>query len=81
MTIDQLTAFLGWAAVINIGLLLLSTVTLLALRGPITRIHARLFGLNEQDLGRAYFQYLAQFKIATIVFTIAPYLALRIIAY
>jgi hypothetical protein len=30
-------------------------------------------------LGRAYFQYLAQYKIATIVFTITPYLALRII--
>ena len=79
MTIDQRTAYLGWAAVINVGLLLLSTVALLVLRGPITRIHARLFGLNEQDLGRAYFQYLAQFKIATIVFTITPYLALRII--
>lgn len=80
MTIDQLTAFFGWAAAINIGLLLLSTLALLALREPITRIHAHLFGLNEQDLGRAYFQYLAQYKIAIIVFTITPYLALRIIA-
>jgi hypothetical protein len=80
MTIDQLTAFFGWAAVINIGLLLFSTVALLVLRAPITRIHARLFGLAEQDLGRAYFQYLAQFKIATIVFSVSPYLALRIIA-
>jgi hypothetical protein len=80
MNIDQLTTFLGWAAIINIGLLLLSTVALLALRRPITQIHAHLFGLDEKDLGRAYFQYLAQFKIATIVFTIAPYLALRIIA-
>ncbi|NEX17989.1 MAG: hypothetical protein C1943_15560 [Halochromatium sp.] len=80
MTIDQLTAFLGWAAVINIGVLLLSTAALLVLRAPITRIHARLFGLDEQDLGRAYFQYLAQFKIATIVLTVAPYLALKLIA-
>ena len=66
--------------VINIGLLLFSTMALLVLRGPITRIHARLFGLNEQDLSKAYFQYLAQFKIATILFTITPYLALRIVA-
>jgi hypothetical protein len=80
MTIDQLAAFFGWAAVINISLLVFSTVALLALRGPITRVHARLFGLNEQDLGRAYFQYLAQFKVATIVVALAPYLALRIIA-
>jgi hypothetical protein len=79
MTTDQLTAFFGWAAIINIALLLVSTAALLMLRGPITRIHSRLFGLDAADLGRAYFQYLAQFKIATIVFTIAPYLALRII--
>jgi hypothetical protein len=79
MTLDQLTAFFGWAAVINIGLLLFSTMALLVLRGPITRIHARLFGLNEQDLSKAYFQYLAQFKIAIILFTITPYLALRIV--
>jgi len=80
MTISDLTALLGWAAVINIAVLLVSTIGLVAMRRPITAIHARLFGLDEKDLGRAYFQYLAQFKIATIVFTIAPYLALRIIA-
>ncbi|EIC20917.1 DUF6868 family protein [Thiorhodovibrio frisius] len=80
MTLDQLTAFFGWAAIINIALLLVSAAALLVLRGPITRIHTRLFGLDEKDLGRAYFQYLAQFKIATIVFTITPYLALKIVA-
>jgi hypothetical protein len=80
MTIEQLTAFFGWAAVINVAVLVLSTGALLAMRGTITGVHARLFGLDETDLGRAYFQYLAQFKIATIVFSIAPYLALRIIA-
>ena len=46
----------------------------------ITRYHSALFGLDEKDLGRAYFQYLAQYKIAIIVLNIAPYLALRIIA-
>jgi hypothetical protein len=79
ITIDHLAAMLGWAAVINIAILLVSTIALVALRRPITALHAQLFGLDEKDLGRAYFQYLAQFKIATIVFTIAPYLALRII--
>ncbi len=80
VTIQDLTAMLGWAALINIAILVVSTVALIAMRRQITALHARLFGLDEKDLGRAYFQYLAQFKIATIVFTIAPYLALRIIA-
>jgi hypothetical protein len=50
------------------------------MRGFITKIHSSLFGLDEKDLGRAYFQYLAQYKIAIIVFNIAPYLALKIMS-
>jgi len=78
MTIEVLTEFLGWASVINIIILLLSTVGVLVMRQFITGIHARLFGLDEKDLGRAYFQYLAQYKIAIIVLNIAPYIALKI---
>jgi hypothetical protein len=51
-----------------------------AVRGTISKIHSSLFGLDEKDLGRAYFQYIAQYKIAIIVLNIAPYLALKIMA-
>lgn len=80
MTIESLTELFGWASIINIAVLMFSSVMVVLSRKFITKIHAKMFGLNEQDLGRAYFQYLAQFKIATIVFSIAPYLALKIIA-
>ena len=78
MTMIEITAFLGWASVINIAVLFLSTLGLIAARGFIATIHSQLFGIDEKDLGRAYFQYLAQYKIAIIVLNIAPYLALRI---
>lgn len=80
MTIEALTAFVGWASVINTTILLLSTIGLIAMRGAITGIHSKLFGLDEKDLGRAYFQYLGQYKIAIIVLNITPYIALKIIA-
>jgi hypothetical protein len=80
MTTETLTALLGWTSVINIAILAITTLSLIAMRGFITKVHARLFGMDEKDLGRAYFQYLAQYKIAIIVLNIAPYLALRIIA-
>ncbi len=80
MTTVALTAFLGWASIVNIAVLMLSTVMLIAMRGVISKIHSRLFGLDEKDLGRAYFQYLAQYKIAIIVLNIAPYIALKIMA-
>lgn len=53
---------------------------LIAMRGFVTKMHGGLFGLEENDLARAYFQYLGQFKIAIIVLNITPYIALRIIA-
>ncbi|MGA1109539.1 MAG: DUF6868 family protein [Pseudomonadales bacterium] len=80
ITLELLTIFLGWTALINIAVLLFSTVMVLAIRERISKIHARLFGLDQADVGRAYFQYLAQYKIAILVFNIAPYLALRIMA-
>ncbi len=80
ITIETLTELLGWASVINIVILSLSTFIVIAMRGSITRIHSKLFGLDEKDLGRAYFQYLAQYKIAIIVLNIAPYIALKVIA-
>ncbi|KUJ73025.1 hypothetical protein AVO41_00295 [Thiomicrospira sp. WB1] len=80
MTMETLTEFFGWASVINVAILLLSTLSVIAFRGAITGLHARLFGLDETDLGRAYFQYLAQYKIAIIVLNIAPYFALKLMA-
>jgi len=79
MTVDILREVLGWCAVINMGLLLFSAIFVVLLRGPISRIHAKMFNLDESDLSLAYFQYLAQYKIAIIVFNIIPYFALRIV--
>ena len=79
MTVHILREVLGWCAVINMGLLLFSAIFVVLLRGPISRIHAKMFNLDESDLSLAYFQYLAQYKIAIIVFNIIPYFALRIV--
>ncbi|MCO1333560.1 hypothetical protein MO867_04320 [Microbulbifer sp. OS29] len=80
MTIENLTQFLGWTSIINAIILLLSTLGIVTRKEVITRVHARIFRLNEQDLGRAYFQYLAQYKIFIIGFNIVPYIALKIIS-
>jgi len=70
---------LGWCALLNIGILLFSSLILVIAGPACKRIHAKMFGLSEADLSRAYFQYLSQFKIAVIVFNLVPYLALRIV--
>ena len=70
---------LGWCTALNMAILLFAAVYVMVLGEPIKRLHARMYGLSEGDLSRAYFQYLAQYKIAIFVFNLAPYIALRIV--
>lgn len=79
-SLETLTTFLGWCAVLNIGMLTFAAIALGLMRAPISQIHAKMSGLSEADLSRAYFQYLAQYKIATIVLNLVPYIALKIMA-
>jgi Family of unknown function (DUF6868) len=80
MTLETLTEFLGWVSIINIAVLLISGILVIVMRGFISKIHSKFFGLEQKDSGLAYFQYLGQYKIATIVLNIAPYIALKIMA-
>ncbi len=75
-SIDTLREFLGWCTVINMGLVIVTSVFLGAMRGMITGILSKMFGLSEDDLLRSYFGYVAQYKIAVIVFNFVPYIAL-----
>lgn len=79
-SVQTVSAVLGWCTVLNMGMLMFASVLLIVLGRPIKRIHARMFDLPDEDLSRAYFQYLAQYKIAIFVFNLAPYVALRLAA-
>ncbi len=79
MSIDQLTQFFGWCSAINIGVLIVSSIALVLLMGPVSKIHSRLMGVQESELPPLYFQYLAHYKIAVLVFNLVPYIALKLI--
>lgn len=76
-SLDTVTAFFGWTTVINFVFLAVTTIAVVALRGFISRLHAKLFGLDPDDVVRDYFRYIAQYKIAIIVFSLVPYIALK----
>ena len=77
MTLDELQKFFGWCAVLNVGVLTFSTIMIVLCRSWIARFHGRLFGLDDSVLFRIYIQYLAQYKILTLVFFCVPWLALK----
>ena len=80
MSSAALTEFLGWCTVINIGLLLYMTVMITVFRGFVKRVHQRLFPLSDEQIEAAYFGYLANYKLAVLVFNLVPYCALKIMA-
>lgn len=80
ITIETLTAFFGWCAVINIIVLLLTTIAVSLAKDRIVRVHSKIFGLKPDDLPMAYFEYLGNYKIAIYVLSIVPYIALKIMA-
>ncbi len=77
-SLETLREFLGWCTLINAGLLLVSSLAMMAFRGPISRIHGKLFGLGEGDISRAFYNFLAYYKIAFFMLNAVPYLALVI---
>ncbi len=77
-SIPILTSFLGWMLVLNVGLLLFSTIMLSLCKTWVTKVHAKLFNLNADALGIEYFRYLANYKVLVIVFNLAPWVALKL---
>ncbi|MDH5723402.1 MAG: hypothetical protein OEY94_08800 [Alphaproteobacteria bacterium] len=78
MSIESMTTFFGWCSVINIGLLFLTAISLMVMRGFAIKIHSSIFGVNPEDIPAMYFGYIAQYKIAIIILNVVPYFALKI---
>ena len=79
-SLEALTAFFGWCTVLNLGMLVFTSILVMVMRDTMTRVHARMFGVSEADLPRVYFQYLAYYQLAIWVLNLAPYVALKMMA-
>jgi len=77
-TIEQLTTFLGWCFIINLSILLISSLIIVLLKTQITTLHNQLTDIKTDKLNILYFQYLGNYKIAILVLNLAPYFALKI---
>jgi hypothetical protein len=79
-SVELLTEIFGWCSLINMGILTFASLVVTLGRDSVASIHARMFELSDEDLSRAYIQYLAQYKIAIFIFNLTPYLALKLVA-
>lgn len=76
MNLDQLTRLFMWMTIINVAVLLLSSVLAMALKGTMRRTHSRLFGIKEEEVSLVAYGYLGVYRLLVLVFNIVPYIAL-----
>jgi len=79
MTQEALTSFFGWMAILNIAFLTISTLLIMVLKTWAATLHSRLFGIKSAAVQQAMYEWLGHYKIATMVFSVVPYIALRLI--
>ena len=78
--LQTMTTFLGWCAVLNIGLLLFAAIWLIVFRDFTKNIQSVILDVDEGILDAVYIQFMGNMKITVIVFNVVPYLALKIMA-
>ena len=79
MELSLIKAIFGWMLVVNVGIYTLAAVFLIFARDWVSRFEARLTGVPAEDWPRIFVDYLSMYKIAILVFNLAPYVALVIV--
>lgn len=77
-SVSEITAFLGWCTVVNVGFYALTAAVLMLFRNPVKALHSKLTGVSTEKLDELYFSYLGNFKLAIIVLALTPYVALTL---
>ena len=80
MDIQFLTAFFKWCTIINVVLLIFSTIMIMTASDFIYSAHGHFFHLPREAFDVILYSFLGLFKIVILVFNLVPYVALRIIA-
>ncbi len=80
MTLDQTTELFKWMTIINIGIMILSSIVVIFIKDYIGKMHGKMFGIKPENISIAVYGYLGISKALIIIFNIVPYIALSIIS-
>lgn len=79
MAMEEIRAILGWCSVINIGMLVFYFAVICGAHDFVYRIHCRWFHLTEKKFDEIHYMMMGLFKCIVCLFSVVPYLALRIV--
>ncbi len=78
MSIDELRHFFGWVAALNYAILIIWFLICVAARPFLMSLCIKLFRVTEETYDKGMYYGLTFYKLATILFALMPYVALRI---
>ena len=79
MDIQMLTRFFMWCTILNMGLLVLSSLILAFAGDFVYRIHGRWFPMPRETFNVVLYSFILMYKIIVLAFCAAPWAALAII--
>lgn len=65
----------------NLGIYLFTAFVMIVFKDPVKQIHSELVGISVDKLEQLYFSYLGNFKLAVIMLSFTPYVALKLMGY
>lgn len=80
MNIQTVTAFFKWCSIINIGMLIFSTLILVVAQDLIYSFHGMMFDIPREGFNVIVYAFIGLYKVLIIVFSLVPYVALKIMA-
>ena len=78
MTIDQLTAFLGWAALLNYAVLIVWFAAFTLAGDELYRVHGRWFRFPRETFDALHYGGMAVYKIGVLLLFLVPWLVLTV---
>lgn len=80
MTVDIFRAALGWAALLNMGLLLFWFGMFMVAHDWVYKVHSTWFTMSREQFDIAHYKMMGFYELSIFVVLLGPYLALRIVA-
>lgn len=80
MNMVELKEFLFWSMVINFGVLTWWLFFILTARRWVYRLHTRFFQISEHRFDSMHYAGMMAYKLAILLFNVAPWLALHIMS-
>ena len=79
MSIDLVRDFLGWCALINIGIFAVWVIIFFAAHDWLYSLHGNWFNISVENFDHIHYMLMGFYKISILLLFLIPYLSLRIV--